>query len=68
MESLNELILNWYPALFMISVGIALAVWMIASRNKIRTDYKQAVELVLYRKYRNGSVSKGKFEKRTKSL
>lgn len=68
MEALNELILNWYPALFLISAGIALAVWMIASRKKIRTDYKQAVELVLHRQYRNGKVSKGKFERRTKSL
>lgn len=27
MESLNEVFTNWYPVLFLISAGIALALW-----------------------------------------
>lgn len=65
MESLNEIIANWYPILFLISSGIALAVWALASKRKARLDIDQATKLILKRRYRNGQISKDEYEKRT---
>lgn len=38
MELLNEIITHWYPVLFLISSGIALAVWARSSKRKARMD------------------------------
>ena len=65
MELINETFTNWYPVLFLISAGIALAVWVWASKRKARLDIDQAAKLILDRRYRNGQVSKDEYESRT---
>ncbi|MFU8845050.1 MAG: hypothetical protein ACNA7V_14700 [Bacteroidales bacterium] len=49
MEIINEIITNWYLVLFLISAGVALAVWARASKRKTRLDIDQATELMLKR-------------------
>lgn len=64
MESLNEFANNWYPILFLISSGIALAFWAWASKRKARLDIDKATKLILKRRYRNGQISKDEYERR----
>ena len=68
MEHLTELLTNWYPLIFILSVGVALVVWIWAIRKKTRHDIRQAAELVLNRRYRNGDISKDELEHRLQSL
>lgn len=68
MEYLIEMLHSWYPLMFIISAGIALIVWILASRKKARHDIRQAAELVLNRQYRNGDISKDELESRLHSL
>lgn len=65
MESLNEIITNWYPVLFILSAAVALVVWAWASRRKARLDIDKAAKLILERKYRNGQISKEEYERLT---
>lgn len=64
MESLNEIITNWYPVLFILSALVALVVWAWASRRKARLDIDKAAKMILERKYRNGQISKEEYERR----
>ncbi len=64
MEQLNEIFTNWYPVLFIISTGIALTVWVWASKRKAHLDIDQATKLILKRRYRNGQISKTEYERR----
>lgn len=64
MESLNEIMTNWYPVLFLISAGVALTAWAWASRRKARLDIDQATKLIMKRRYRNGQISKEEYERR----
>lgn len=64
MESLNEILTNWYPILFLMSAGIALIVWAWASKRKARLEIDKAAKLILKRRYRNGQISKEEYEKR----
>ena len=66
MELLNEIITNWYPLLFLISAGVALAVWAWASRRKARLDVDNAAKLILERRYRNGQISRKEYERKRK--
>ena len=68
MEHLIEFLNSWYPLMFIISVGIALTIWILAIRKKTRHDIRQAAELVLNRRYRNGDISKDELEHRLQSL
>ncbi len=67
MEPINEIITNWYPALFILSALVALAVWVWASKRKARLDIDQAAKLILKRRYRNGQISKDEYERRTEA-
>ncbi|CAN5385354.1 hypothetical protein BH23BAC3_BH23BAC3_31380 [soil metagenome] len=53
MEVLNEFINNGYPLVWMLSGGIALAIWAWASRKRARLDIKHATKLIVERRYRN---------------
>ena len=64
MESLNEILTNWYPVLFPVSSVIPLTVWAWASKRKARLDIHKAVKLILKRRYRNGQISKEEYERR----
>ncbi len=64
METLNELITNWYPLLFLVSMWVALAIWVWASRRKARLDIDNASNLILVRRYRNGQITKKEYEKK----
>lgn len=64
MDPLIEIITNWYPVLFLISAGVAIAVWAWASKRNARLDIDQATKLILKRRYRNGQISKDEYEKR----
>ncbi|HLR91342.1 MAG TPA: hypothetical protein VK040_10320 [Balneolaceae bacterium] len=64
MDSLNELITNWYPVLFIISSIIALTIWARASKRKARLDIDYATELIFKRRYRTGDISKEEYERR----
>jgi uncharacterized membrane protein len=64
MKLLNEILTNWYPVLFIISAGIALAVWAWASKRKARLDVDNAAKLILDRQYRNGKISRKEYERR----
>ncbi|MEX0680349.1 MAG: hypothetical protein WD097_03135 [Balneolales bacterium] len=68
MEVLNEFINNWYPLLWILSGGIALAVWVWTSRKTARLDINQAAKLIAERRYRNGKMSKGKYERQVQTL
>ncbi|MEX0646141.1 MAG: hypothetical protein WEA56_16870 [Balneolaceae bacterium] len=68
MEVLNEFINNWYPLLWILSGGMALAVWAWASRTKARLDINHATKLIAERRYRNGQMSKEEYEKQVQSL
>ncbi|REL38998.1 hypothetical protein DYD21_03315 [Rhodohalobacter sp. SW132] len=64
MESLNEILTNWYPVFFILSAVIALTVWAWASKKKARLDIDKANKLILKRRYRNGEISKKEYETR----
>ncbi len=64
METLNELITNWYPLLFLVSMWVALAIWVWASRRKARLYIDNASNLILVRRYRNGQITKKEYEKK----
>jgi hypothetical protein len=64
MEILNEIITNWYPLLFLISAGVALAIWVWAIKRKARLDIGHASNLILERQYRNGQITKKEYEKK----
>ena len=68
MEHLTELLNSWYPLMFILSVSIALVIWIWAIRKKTRHDFRQATELVLSRQYRNGELSKDELKSRLESL
>ncbi len=63
MEVFNEFINNWYPLLWILSGGIALAVWAWASRRKARLDINKASKLLFERRYRNGQMSREEYER-----
>jgi len=64
MESLNEIITNWYPVFFLISAVIALVVWAWASKWKALLDIDNAAKLILGRRHRKGEISKEQYERR----
>jgi len=66
MEVLNDFINNWYLLLWILSGGIALAVWAWASRRKARLDIKKASKLIAERRYRNGQMSREEYERQVK--
>ena len=68
MEHLTELLNSWYPLMFILSVGVALIIWIWAIKKKTRHDVRQAAELVLNRQYRNGYLSKDELQSRLQSL
>lgn len=68
MEHFLEILTSWYPLIFILSVGVALIVWIWAIKKKTRHDIRQAAELVLNRRYRNGDISKDELERRLQSL
>lgn len=63
MQSLNEIITNWYPVLFLISAGVALTVWVWAIKRRTRLDIDQATKLILKRRYQNGQMFKDGHDK-----
>jgi hypothetical protein len=67
MEFFNEFINNWYPLLWILSGGIALAVWAWASRKKARLDINHVMKLIAERRYRNGQMSKEEYERQPKN-
>jgi uncharacterized membrane protein len=64
MESLNEIITNWYPVHFLISAGIAVLVWAWVSKRKARLDIDNAAKLILGCRHRKGEISKEQYERR----
>ena len=66
MELLNEIITNWYPLLFLISAGVALAIWVWAIKRKARLDVENAAKLILERRYRDGQISRKEYERKRK--
>lgn len=68
MGFLNEIVIDWYPIIWLASAGIALIIWIRAIKRKARLDIDQATKLILERRYRNGQMSKKEYDRRTESL